>query len=240
MTSILHRTRSCVMLILLLFFGISTSGQTQFANDPDELIEVRGNIVDSITGEPVEAYLEFWKKPDGDNIGIFELEERGVFDMMFKQQASYMIDVVAPGYFPYQTELSLYPENIESEVVERDFRLRALKVGEVLRLKDLNFEANRYDIMPAAYPTLGELIRLMELNPSLKIRLEGHTNIQGTDNIKLSKQRVRAIEKYLVGRGIEKKRIAHRGYGGKQPLVTQGSAEQRAVNRRVEVRVTSI
>lgn len=227
-------------LALLMTVGVHTNGRTQRGSDPDNVTRLTGRIIDAKTGNPVEAHLEFWKLPDGDNVGIYELPQAGEFDMVVNNQAEYLIDVVAPGYFPFQTQLSMYEEELDEPFIEKDFSLRPLAVGEILRLENLNFELNKYNILPESYPTLNQVVRLLTLNPALEIQLEGHTDIQGTNNFKLSRDRVRAIGKFLMDRGVAQDRLEYKAFGGTQPLVKSGSVEQRAVNRRVEVRVTKI
>ncbi|HLT74261.1 MAG TPA: OmpA family protein, partial [Ohtaekwangia sp.] len=56
-------------------------------------------------------------------------------------------------------------------------------------------------------------------------------------NMKLSESRVEAVKKYLVEKGIAKKRIQTKAFGGSQPLRNEMTPEARAMNRRVEMRI---
>jgi len=51
--------------------------------------------------------------------------------------------------------------------------------------------------------------------------------------------RVDAVKKYLTDKGVAPARIDTKAFGGSQPLVQSSSSSERAVNRRVEVRIIS-
>ena len=234
--------RTSTFLFTLVFtFGIGVSGHTQREADASAMLNFQGQVLDAKTGDPVEAHLEFWKMPDGDNVGIYELQEAGKFDMVVDNGSAYVIEVVAVGYFPLQDNLNVYDEQAGT-IIRRAFELRPLAVGEMLRLDNLLFALDASDITPESYPELDRLARLLTLNPSLEVQLEGHTDVRGDprSNYKLSKERVEAVGKFLEGRGIDKKRLAYKAFGGSRPLEREGSLEQRSVNRRVEARVTKI
>ena len=54
-------------------------------------------------------------------------------------------------------------------------------------------------------------------------------------NLELSNKRVNQVMKYLIDKGIDKKRIGGKGYGSERPLVNKNSLESRKMNRRVEI-----
>ena len=60
-----------------------------------------------------------------------------------------------------------------------------------------------------------------------------------TRNLNLSQMRVDEVKKYLVEKGVAQERVETKAFGGSQPLVRSNSSQERAVNRRVEVRILS-
>lgn len=68
------------------------------------------------------------------------------------------------------------------------------------------------------------------------LRVEGHTDnsIAETVNQKLSEQRALAVCKWLVENGIDCKRLIAVGFGSTKPIAANDSAENKALNRRME------
>ena len=79
----------------------------------------------------------------------------------------------------------------------------------------------------------------MENNPTMRIKVEAHTDTQGSDayNLNLSQQRAMSTRQYLIAQGISPDRLEAQGYGESQPAIDCGdncTDEQHAMNRRSE------
>jgi len=82
-----------------------------------------------------------------------------------------------------------------------------------------------------------EIATTLTENPSIKIKVIGHTSNDGDDaaNMELSKQRAAAVKEYLVKEfSIEDARIVTEGKGETQPISDNKTKEGKAQNRRVE------
>ncbi len=106
---------------------------------------------------------------------------------------------------------------------------------------DTNFEFNKSTLLPNAYTVLDSLISTMKQHPEYKWEIGGYTDGIGSAkyNIKLSKQRAQSVVDYLVRKGIERKNLKIVGYGKENPIATNKTAEGRAMNRRVEIKLLS-
>lgn len=105
---------------------------------------------------------------------------------------------------------------------------------------DLLFEYNSAELRESARVGLMKLALLVERNPGLYCWIEGYTDLYGGEafNIDLSKRRAEAVKIYLVDSiRLPKERISTRGYGKTRPLVLEGSVEEQAPNRRVEIKM---
>ena len=105
---------------------------------------------------------------------------------------------------------------------------------------DLLFEFNRSELRESAKIGLMKLGLLMDRNPGLYCWIEGHTDLVGGDefNLNLSIKRSEAVKNYLVNSlRMDASKIITRGFGRYEPIVTTGSAEEQAANRRVEIRM---
>jgi hypothetical protein len=85
-----------------------------------------------------------------------------------------------------------------------------------------------------------KLALIVEKNPKLYCWIEGYSDLFGADayNQDLSRRRAAAVKEYLVTTlRLNADRIIPRGYGKAKALVLQGSVEEQAPNRRVEIRM---
>jgi outer membrane protein OmpA-like peptidoglycan-associated protein len=96
-------------------------------------------------------------------------------------------------------------------------------------------------IKPVSYPSLNQLAALMKQhsNDEWTLKLAGHTDNQGKPeaNMLLSEKRVKAVKKYLVGKGVKEDKILTEWFGQTQPIESNDKETGRAKNRRVEMKV---
>lgn len=111
--------------------------------------------------------------------------------------------------------------------------------GSSIRLENVIFKLGEANLLKSSYAELNRLVEWMKKETTKRILLEGHTDIEGTqeDNLQLSIERVVACKQYLIAQGINAARIEIRGFGGLKPIRTKGTAKEREVNRRVEVKI---
>jgi len=104
-------------------------------------------------------------------------------------------------------------------------------------LGDVFFDFDKSNIKPRFYPELDAVVKVLNKNPSVKVRIEGNTDNIGTAkyNMGLSKRRANSVMEYLVKAGIDKNRLSTIGYGFSKPIATNATDEGRALNRRVEL-----
>jgi OOP family OmpA-OmpF porin len=86
---------------------------------------------------------------------------------------------------------------------------------------------------------LDEAVEILKKHPEIKIVIEGHTDSIGTIpyNQKLSERRAKAVYDYFISKGIDPSRMRTVGYGKLRPKADNSTAEGRAINRRVELKV---
>jgi len=103
-------------------------------------------------------------------------------------------------------------------------------------LQKILFATNKADIKPASFELLNEVVSVLKSRPTMKVHVEGHTDIRGTLqwNMKLSKMRADSVTKYLIDHGIEADRLTSEGYGPTRPLCPQKTNVCYDKNRRTE------
>jgi outer membrane protein OmpA-like peptidoglycan-associated protein len=79
----------------------------------------------------------------------------------------------------------------------------------------------------------------MKDNPNHKWTIEGYTDSKGSNklNMNLSKQRAQTVADYLVSKGVDKNSLEIKAFGKADPVATNKTADGRAMNRRVEIKL---
>lgn len=109
-----------------------------------------------------------------------------------------------------------------------------------LELKYIYFVKSKDIILPESQATLDDWVIFLQQKPGATIDIMGHTDDLGNieKNQALSEQRAQIVADYLISKGLEKERIRTRGFGGTKPIYVNAATEkERALNRRVEIRV---
>jgi outer membrane protein OmpA-like peptidoglycan-associated protein len=106
---------------------------------------------------------------------------------------------------------------------------------------DLLFSFDEDTLRPEAESKLRQVAKLLRLDPSVKVLLEGHSDTIGGDqyNQELSERRATAVRAWLVEQAhINPGQVETVGFGASRPIVPSSkSPNEQAPNRRVEVRV---
>ncbi|WP_196279040.1 OmpA family protein [Catellatospora vulcania] len=107
---------------------------------------------------------------------------------------------------------------------------------ELVKLPAVTFLDNSTTLTAAGRAALGEAARILTANPQVKVRIEGHTDSNGTaaDNLALSRSRAKTVLDYLVKQGVAADRLTSAGYGESRPARPNTTEANQAVNRRVE------
>ena len=108
---------------------------------------------------------------------------------------------------------------------------------EKIELKEqVQFATGKAKINPESFELLNEVVDLLKKNPTIKLRIEGHTDTKGNPkkNIKLSQDRAKAVNDYLVEHGIDQARLTSEGYGQTCPVADNKTVQGREKNRRTD------
>ncbi|MCB2377033.1 OmpA family protein [Hymenobacter sp. BT635] len=195
----------------------------------------RGRVLDAVTFQPLpQAQLQLQA---GGTPTTVPLAADGSFTFAAEPGRSYAAHVQLAGYLAADSAFTT-----RTGPYVQDILLFPLAVGTTLPLENVQFTQGKADLLPSSFPALDQLISLLTRNPTLTIELRGHTDNQGDPqkNVVLSQERVAAVKTYLVERGIGAPRITGSGLGGAEPRASNAREATRKLNRRVEVRVTSV
>jgi outer membrane protein OmpA-like peptidoglycan-associated protein len=136
-------------------------------------------------------------------------------------------------------------EGVEIELKRSEkvtYNNKTLQEGDHLVMNNIQFAVSSAVLLPAGKAELNKLVALMKQKESLEILLSGHTSSEGSAglNRELSLKRVRACKDYLASRGIDEVRIEIEGNGPDKPIAPNDTEASRAINRRVEMKITKL
>ncbi|MCW4470567.1 OmpA family protein [Flavobacterium sp. MFBS3-15] len=141
----------------------------------------------------------------------------------------------------YPSEITVRNPDGKDETLKLDVafmkKVGNAKKGDVIIINNLNFYENTFGVVKESRNRMHELLEIMNANPDLKIKLQGHVCCMKADRQDLSTKRAKAIMQFLNTNGIEKDRLSFEGFGVSRPLhpIPEKTKEQAAENRRVEI-----
>lgn len=103
-------------------------------------------------------------------------------------------------------------------------------------IANVEFDFNKYNLKTEFIATLEEVAGVMLENPSISVRIDGHTDNIGSEayNMKLGERRAEAARQFLINRGVPADRLSTESYGYSRPAATNSTDWGRARNRRDE------
>ena len=106
-----------------------------------------------------------------------------------------------------------------------------------LVLEGVTFETSSADLTPDARVVLNRVAEALNGNPTVRVRVTGHTDASGARafNVRLSQSRAESVRAYLISRGVAANRMEAQGLGPDRPMADNGTPEGRRQNRRVEL-----
>lgn len=202
---------------------------------------VRGIARDEETGEPLAGVLVA-----AGNVREALTDPRGRFELTDVPAGLVVTSGSKPGYRS-DSEVA----DLESgDVLEVSLALAPVKAtvealaGQLRRerrvdLYGIYFDTDKATLRPESEGTLRQVQGVLEADPALRLVIAGHTDSEGSDdyNRGLSERRAAAVVRWLVDEGIEAGRLEARGLGESEPVADNRTAEGRALNRRVELRL---
>jgi len=164
----------------------------------------------------------------------------GHFKTTLREGEKFDVEVRGPKGFAFNhAEIDLDKDRTFQRL---NVELKPLKRKVAIRLNNINFEFNSADLMESSHEELDRVLQLLKDNPDIKLEIMAHTDDKGTDkyNSVLAEKRAKSVVDYLVMSGAESNRLVSKGYGESVPLVPNDSDENRAINRRVEMKILDL
>ena len=193
-------------------------------------------VTEKDTIKPLKASIELIdlrkKRLIPDETGI-----EGLYKIMLREGEPFNLEVRGPKFYAFKN-LSI-DLDADRQLTKLTIELSQLTRKVPIRLNNINFELNSSDLMESSLTELNRVVRLLKDNPEIYVEMSAHTCDIGSDrfNDVLSDKRAKSVVNYMILKGIDTGRMVARGYGEKFPLFPNINEENRALNRRVELKI---
>ena len=205
---------------------------------PKPVLLVRGNVYNIKTKKPLSASLVYETLPDGAVVGNgISGATDGAFKIVLPYDKNYSIRASADHFFAISENLNLDSlVKAGNREIHKDLYLAPIEIGQVVRLNNVFFDNDKYDLRSESIVELDRVVKLLTENPPIEIEISAHTDSNASDehNQTLSENRAKSVREYIVSKGIDAGRIVSHGYGESRPIADNGTADGRQINRRVE------
>jgi len=106
----------------------------------------------------------------------------------------------------------------------------------------VTFDVGSSTLKPEFRATLDKVAQSLIQYPNSLVDVYGHTDSTGSDafNQTLSESRARTVMNYLISRGVPAARLRSQGFGETMPVASNDTADGRAKNRRVEIKIVPV
>lgn len=201
---------------------------------------VKGRVFDAETRRGIDASFELIDLETG-KLEMFARSDMGdgMFLLPLPSNKNYALNVSHSGYLFYSDHFEMKGIYVPEKPYMIDVPLKRIKKGEIQVLRNVFYEFDSDSLLNESIVELEKVVEFLEKNPSVNIRVNGHTDNIGNEeyNKDLSARRAISVIRFLTSRGISENRLDYRGFGDSDPVTSNETEEGRAQNRRTEIEI---
>ena len=199
---------------------------------------IKGKIIDAESKLPLFAFFQLTDLKKGNIISQMQSKlGNGEFLITVPKNIDFALHAEKEGYMFYSR--NIYRDNLS---LSKDgfliIELEKVKPGTFI-LENIFFEKSKSSLKKSSLVELNKVLKLMQINPDLKIQISGHTDSDGDYdfNLELSINRAKSVVNWLIENNIDQNRLSFKGYGETRPLEENNSIANKAKNRRTELTI---
>jgi outer membrane protein OmpA-like peptidoglycan-associated protein/tetratricopeptide (TPR) repeat protein len=211
----------------------------------DCLQDVTGTVRDRISNEVLAGATVKIIDEENNEVSSTITNAKGEYTLSLDCNQGNFVRALMEGYVPSEEYLvkSYGKPRIIDFYLERDLVTGGFgdDLAKLLQLSTIYFDLNKFDIRPDAEIEIQKVIAAMEKYPSLKIKVNAHTDSRGNDayNLWLSQKRAQSTVAYMISKGISADRLDGEGFGEERLMNecengVRCSNEKHQLNRRSE------
>lgn len=191
-------------------------------NEPlvlDCIQEVTGTVRDRISNEVLAGATVVVIDEENREVSSTITDSNGNYILQLDCSKGNFVRASRDGYVPAEEYLNksdgkprIIDFYLERDVITGGF---GDDLAKLLQLSTIYFDLNKYNIRPDAEIEIQKVIVAMEKYPSLKIKVNSHTDSRGNDayNLWLSQRRAESTVNYMISKGISPERLQGEGFG---------------------------
>lgn len=174
-----------------------------------------GKVYDTDTKEPIPGATVELFGSDGTSLSV-KTQDAGTYRYELKPNVKYKISASFTGYLTQFREVSTEGLD-ESKDFEANFDFPLKSTAKPIALPEVFYDLDKATLRPESKEAMDGLIKVLDENPTITIKLTSHTDFRADDayNLSLSKRRAKACYDYLVSKGVDKARLEQEGRGEK-------------------------
>jgi outer membrane protein OmpA-like peptidoglycan-associated protein/Tol biopolymer transport system component len=205
---------------------------------PQPITYLKGKIIDAETKLPLTASFQLSDLEKDNIISQMQSKSRnGEFLITVPNNIDFALHAEKEGYMFYSR--NIYRDNLS---LSKDgfliIELEKVKPGTFV-LENIFFEKSKSSLKKSSMVELNKVLKLLQLNPKMKIQISGHTDSDGVDdfNLELSINRAKSVVNWLIDNNIDQDRLSFKGYGETKPIEENNSIINKSKNRRTELTI---
>ena len=227
--------------------GKATALEIKLEPDPAQLLAVLAVQVVDMGGKLIAATVTVGSEPPVEGQSSAEAPWKGE-----AKPGKYPVTAKAPGYKPRTMDgefVAGTPGTLRIALEKgggggggggtHKASKNVILTARLIELKrKVHFADAQARILADSEPLLEEVAETLVAHPEIKkVRIEGHTDDRGekATNMRLSEDRAKAVQSFLVSHGVASGRLTAKGYGPERPVAPNLTERGRERNRRVEL-----
>ncbi len=207
--------------------------------------EVTGTVRDKISNKVLVGTTVKVIDENNEEVLSTITDSEGKYTLALDCNQGNFVRALTQGYVPSEE----YLEKSDAKPKIIDFYLERDRItagfgddlSKLLQLSTIYFDFDKYNIRSDSEVEIEKVIAAMEKYPSLKIKVNSHTDSRGKDayNLWLSQKRAESTVNYMILKGIDQSRLQDEGYGETKLVNTcsngaKCSQAEHELNRRSE------
>ncbi|MER3330037.1 MAG: OmpA family protein, partial [Candidatus Kapaibacterium sp.] len=138
-------------------------------------------VLNKKTNDPIAAKINYFDLTSGQEYGTAMSDiNTGEYSIVLPRGINFGFKSEAAGYVSISENLDL--TNLDRyEKIEKNLYLVPIEIGQTIRLNNLFFDTGEYALKESSNSELKNLLKLLQLNPNMKIKIVGYTDNVGSE-----------------------------------------------------------